>query len=198
MKRDSFVFYRSFFDAIKNLDYEIQSKVYNAIFTYQFDDEEIELEGIEKAVFTLIKPQLDANNAKYENGLKGGRPKTKTKPKQNQNKTKPKPNDNENDNENVNENDNIKIHFAEFVTMTNVEYQKLVDTHGKEFADQCITVLDNYKGASGKKYKSDYRAILSWVINKVKGDNPKAKKNVQAYHDDVTRQYDNLNNFYMN
>jgi hypothetical protein len=90
------------------------------------------------------------------------------------------------ENENVNENINItlnknnrkrgsqgkkeeeKVHFAEFVSMTNAEYEKLVSTYGKDFADQCITSLDNYKGSSGKKYKSDYRAILSWVIDKVK------------------------------
>lgn len=61
-----------------------------------------------------------------------------------------------------------KIHFAEFVSMTNAEYDKLVSTYGKNFADQCINSLDNYKGSTGKKYKSDYRAILSWVIDKVK------------------------------
>lgn len=59
-----------------------------------------------------------------------------------------------------------KIHFAEFVSMTNAEYDKLVSTYGKDFADQCINSLDNYKGSTGKKYKSDYRAILSWVIDK--------------------------------
>lgn len=61
-----------------------------------------------------------------------------------------------------------KIHFAEFVSMTNAEYEKLVSTYGKEFADQCIEILDNYKGSSGKKYKNDYRAIKTWVIDKVK------------------------------
>ena len=60
-----------------------------------------------------------------------------------------------------------KIHFAEFVTMTNAEYEKLVSTYSKEFADQCIETLDNYKGANGKKYKNDYRAIKTWVIDKV-------------------------------
>lgn len=69
-----------------------------------------------------------------------------------------------------------KIHFAEFVSMTNAEYEKLVSTHGKEFADQCITVLDNYKGSNGKTYKSDYRAILNWVVDKVKEQQAKNKK----------------------
>ena len=66
-----------------------------------------------------------------------------------------------------------KIYFAEFVTMTNTEYKNLVSTYSKEFADQCITILDNYKGANGKKYKSDYRAILNWVVDKAKQDNIK-------------------------
>lgn len=70
-----------------------------------------------------------------------------------------------------------KIHFAEFVSMTNAEYEKLVSTHGKEVADQCITILDNYKGANGKAYKSDYRAILNWVIDKVQ---QKSKANKSA------------------
>lgn len=68
---------------------------------------------------------------------------------------------------------NEKIHFAEFVTMTNAEYEKLINTYGKNFVDQCIKTLDNYKGSSGKKYRSDYRAILSWVVDKVKKDFPR-------------------------
>ena len=60
--------------------------------------------------------------------------------------------------------------------MTNAEYEKLVSTHGKEFADQCIEELDNYKGANGKKYASDYRAILNWVVDKVKQKNYKPQK----------------------
>ncbi len=61
-----------------------------------------------------------------------------------------------------------KIHFAEFVTMTNAEYDKLVSTYGKDFADRCIEKLNNYKGSSGKKYKNDYRAIKSWVVDSIK------------------------------
>jgi predicted transcriptional regulator len=60
-----------------------------------------------------------------------------------------------------------KCSFAEFVTMTNDEYSSLVVKLGSEEAAQrCIELLDNYKGANGKKYKNDYRAILSWVIQK--------------------------------
>lgn len=65
-----------------------------------------------------------------------------------------------------------KIHFAEFVSMTNAEFEKLVSTYGKDFADQCIKKLDNYKGSSGKDYKSDYRAILNWVVEEIKKGQP--------------------------
>lgn len=60
-----------------------------------------------------------------------------------------------------------KLHFAEFVKMTNAEYSTLSNKYSKEFADQCIDLLNNYKGSSGKIYKSDYRAILTWVVNEV-------------------------------
>lgn len=61
----------------------------------------------------------------------------------------------------------IYIPFAEFVKMKQSEYDKLVSEHGKTLTNKMIEVLDNYKGANGKKYKSDYRAILNWVRDKV-------------------------------
>lgn len=65
---------------------------------------------------------------------------------------------------------NAKKHkFAEFVYMTNDEYSSLMDRLGsKKLVNECIEILDNYKGSKGKKYRSDYRAILSWVIRRLK------------------------------
>jgi hypothetical protein len=74
------------------------------------------------------------------------------------------------------QNQETRMHFAEFVSMTNVEYEKLVNTYGKSFADQCIKKLDDYKGATGKNYKSDYRAILSWVVDEIKEKRSKKSK----------------------
>ena len=62
-----------------------------------------------------------------------------------------------------------KIQYAEFVSMTEDEHKKLVEAHGMEKVEEMVKVLDNYKGANGKKYKSDYRAILNWVIDRVNG-----------------------------
>ena len=107
--RDSFIFYESFYSGIRELNPEDQLEIYTAIFEYQFEEKEPQLTGIKKAIWSLIKPQLDANNDRYENGLKGGRPKKDTEKeetkKTNGYKNK-KPNDNDNDNVNDNENDN--------------------------------------------------------------------------------------------
>lgn len=73
-----------------------------------------------------------------------------------------------------------KIQFAEFVNMTQAEYDKLISAHGEERTKRMIEILDNYKGSKGKKYASDYRAILNWVVERVeeeeqKGGNRQAK-----------------------
>lgn len=85
--RNSFIFYKSFYESIKELDKDIQYEIYKAIIEYEFEKKEPNLKGVSKSIFTLIKPQLEANDIKYENGKKGGRPKTETKPNKNQKET---------------------------------------------------------------------------------------------------------------
>ncbi len=115
--KDSFVFYRSFYEAIKDLPRDIQGEIYTAIMEYGLNGKETEnLKPIAKSLFVLIKPLIDKNNQRYENGKKGGRPRkteTEQKPNNNQNKTEQKPNNNPNvdvnDNVNVNEEDNNSV-----------------------------------------------------------------------------------------
>ena len=71
----------------------------------------------------------------------------------------------------VKESKEEKTKQAEFVFLLELEYEKLVSDYGTVNTEKLIKELDNYKGASGKTYKSDYRAILSWVVKKVLGDN---------------------------
>jgi len=74
-----------------------------------------------------------------------------------------------------------KIKYAEFVFMKESEYQKLIQQYGEENTERMIAVLDNYKGSKGKTYKDDYRAILSWVVEKVVGKEvPKQQDKVVA------------------
>jgi hypothetical protein len=61
-----------------------------------------------------------------------------------------------------------KINYAGHVKLTDEEHQKLIDQHGEEDTAKMIEVLNNYKAASGKTYKSDYHAILNWVVERVK------------------------------
>jgi hypothetical protein len=111
MKRDSSIFYRSFYEAIKELPKTNQLEVYTAIFEYALNFSEVELSGLSKTIFTLIKPQLDANNKRFLNGKE---PKVKqtisepeAKPKQDISEHEA----NNNVNVNKNENENQKINF---------------------------------------------------------------------------------------
>jgi hypothetical protein len=72
-----------------------------------------------------------------------------------------------------------KITYAENILMTEAECQKLIDKHGQVATDWMIDALDNYKGAHGKKYASDYRAILSWVVGKYEEQKSKGRKPVE-------------------
>ena len=81
----------------------------------------------------------------------------------------------------------LKIKFAEFVAMTNDEYQSLIANEqlGCEAAvKRCIEILDNYKGSKGQKYKSDYRAILSWVIDRYKEEQQRRAVKTQTNSND--------------
>jgi hypothetical protein len=109
--RDSMIIYRSFYEAIKGLAKEDQGEVWNAVYSYALDFKEVELHGMAKVVFTLIKPQLDANISKYKNGKKEKQNRSKTEANDKQEKAKnkqtvSKTEGNVNDNENVNENEN--------------------------------------------------------------------------------------------
>lgn len=86
-----------------------------------------------------------------------------------------------------------KKKYAEFVHMTTDEYNSLIEKVGEHGANRCVEILDNYKGANGKKYKSDYRAILNWVISRYKEEKNKPAFNAkpQDNYSDPS-QYENL------
>lgn len=123
------IIYRSFYEGIKDLAPNEAIKVWNAVFEYGLNEQEPELDGLPSIIFKLIKPQLDANLRKYENGQKGGRPKnltetkakpnhnlseTKQEPKHNLTESKTKANVNENVNDNYNENEKENVNASVF------------------------------------------------------------------------------------
>lgn len=71
-----------------------------------------------------------------------------------------------------------KVQCADFVAMTNAEKEALIAKYGEADTLRMIEILDNYKGQSGKKYKSDYRAILNWVVDRLAEEKRKKPSSV--------------------
>ena len=138
--RDSFIFYRSFFETISDLEDKQQLEIYKAIAEFSLNDNLINLDGISKTIFRLIQPQLLANKKRYlnglkgaEHGIKGGRPKTQDNPlgyletQDNHNLTPNKPLDNPketpnitpNKNNNKNDNNNLNLNTNENNNLNN-------------------------------------------------------------------------------
>lgn len=179
MAKSSFTISLSFYKPISMLSDEQLGKLFRAIFQYQIGLE-VDI-GTDKDVcmaFEFFRSQFEIEDMKHqhrvqvnrENGRKGGKAKKQQKPEQpkvakesetsnsgqigaNEANRLPKPKD-----ENK--------QYAEYVKMTEAEYAKLVNDYGENGAKELVTILDNYKASSGKRYKSDYRAILNWCVEK--------------------------------
>lgn len=160
---ESMVFYRSFYDAIKGLDPEMQAEVYNAVFAYGLYGETLDMSPIANTIFTLIKPQIDANNKRRENGKKGaeygklgGRPK-----KDNGGKTATKPLKNPEATPNVNENVNVNV---------NDNNKRFVPPTVDEVAAYC---KERNNGIDAKAFVAFYES-KGWLIGKNKMKNWKS------------------------
>lgn len=98
MAKDNFIFYRQWWESIRELDPEQQSRVYDSLMRFAFDEIE-PTDTVARAVTTLMRSTIKRDLEKYErmcernraNGTKGGAPKgngnarkraTENKPKQ--------------------------------------------------------------------------------------------------------------------
>lgn len=122
MERDGFVFYRSFAEAIEGLSDELRLKCFDALIAYGIHGTESDLEGIPNIIFTMAKPQIDANNKRFMDGKKGGRPK-KTDGLENENQwfleNKPKEKDKEKEKDKVKEKEKEDINYQLIADMYN-------------------------------------------------------------------------------
>jgi len=171
MERDSMIIYRSFYEAIKDLDKDTKLQMYDAIFSYGLDFKQPpKLKGIAKVVWTLIKPQLDANLKKFNDGKKGGRPKKTTKKtsglqnkkpvvSKNKNHTfenqKPNVNVNDNVNDNVNGNENVNIKKDKNI----FSFENLTDKHNQIKRDFQIDSFPKLR-----RNKDLNKSFLMWLI----------------------------------
>lgn len=147
MTRDSFIFYRSFFEAVDELNPKEQAKTYRAIINFALnEEEETKISGISKMIYSMAKPLIEANNKKYRNGKKGGRPKDEDSPKKN-------------------------IKDIEYVILTETQYDKLIEKFGDTVTNKAIKLLDNWlakgsptaKGYIGKNHYAHFRSD-NWCI----------------------------------
>ena len=76
INRNSFVFYDSFYKAMSYLNDKEKIQYIDAICNYSLYGITIDMDIKIEAMFSLIKPQIDANIKKRENGKKGGRPRS--------------------------------------------------------------------------------------------------------------------------
>lgn len=215
--RDSIVFYRSFYEAIKEIPMEQQGVIYNAIYGYALDGIVPELTGVAKSIFLLVKPQIDANNERYENGCRGGAPKgnqnAKKQPKNNQKTTekqpvvdleeqKKQPNDNVNENVNDNENDlkeNVKrkstTQAKAFVKPTTEEVKAYCGERKNNVnAEKFVDFYESKGWLIGKNPMKDWKAcVRTWE----KGSTSPPNKPTNAYVDTNSEQYKDLEGYYI-
>jgi len=221
--REGFIFYRSFREAISDLQPEDQLKAYNAIFDYALDGIEPEVKGVASAIFKIAKPQIDANNQRYMNGKKGGRPKkhsdeenkpseNQNKPSENQNKPnddflKPKEKEKEKDKDkdkdlkekqtkrkkSVAESRIGKAKYADEVYLTEKEYTAFIEKYGREQTLWMIQKLNDYKQSSGHTYLDDAAAIRSWVIDEYEKRNRNNQPRAQNIIPDANHTEDQDN-----
>ena len=179
--RESFIFYASFYEALEGMDKESQADCLMALAKYALTGEtkEIPMTPIVRMFFTLVKPQVDANNKRFENGCKGGRPKknqdeTEEKPNKNQTITKPKPNVNDNVNV-IKENNNLAVITKESQQIDLEEWikeknQEPLPAKQKNFKKPTVDEVEAYVRESGYAVSAErfiaYYDSVGWKVGK--------------------------------
>ena len=198
--RDSVLFYRSFYDALKNIPCDERLKVYDAIMEYGMYDTEPELDGVALAIFLLAKPQIDANNKRYKNGCAAKQKKTVSKIEANckqdvskaeangkQNRSEAEAKEKEKEKEKVKEKVN-KI----FKPPTVAEVKAYCDERRNAVDPQSFVDFYESKGwMIGKNKMKDWKAaVRTWEKNETKTRLEGTAKLVKDNNNFARRNYD--------
>ncbi len=178
-ERKGFMCYRSFRDAINELPIEERLEVYESIVDYALDKIEPEtakMSGAVRMAWKLIKPTLDADWTRWQNGCKGGAPSesmrgnqnARKQPKTNQEQTENKPKTNQNK-PTVYQDSRIKIEDSRLEIVDNSKNNISRKNIEKEFLSEVEVdfrdVVEEwfaYKRERGEQYKSK-RAMQHFV-----------------------------------
>ena len=138
------VFLPSYHEAIKDLPDSDRLQMYDAIVRYGLYGEITELSAVTKALFTLIKPNIDSSQNRYraakENGQKGGRPKNQRE-NQKRNQTENQDIDNDTDNDTDKDSDNDTDKDSDFDSESDAEREcreKTESTERNRFYEQAV------------------------------------------------------------
>lgn len=199
-ERKAFSFYRSYYEASKDLPREAQADFLMAICAYIFDGVKPDLQGVASAMFKLAKPTLDTSIKRAFAGQTGGKLKANAK----QTDSKPEANDKQTDGNDettvkrymindymINDqviNDKEKIYKKEKpqrhkygqyknVLLSDDELEKLKTEFPLDWQDR-IERVSEYVASTGKKYSNFLAVIRAWA----KKDRPRivAKNDVQS------------------
>ena len=186
---DKFTFFASYYEAIEELDDKTRLKVYDMICRYALYGEIIESENpIEKSLFTVIKPVIDAGEKRGRGGAPVGnqnaRKTTKKQPKNNlkttQNNAKTTiettvettETNNININKNINKNKNINSKRGGFTPPTLSEVQAYCKERNNNVnAETFVNFYQSKDWYVGKNKMKDWKAAVRTWENKSRQEN---------------------------
>jgi hypothetical protein len=187
--RDTTIFYRSFYEAIKELDPKHQQQLYNGIFEYSLDFKEQNFTGVCKTVWTLIKPQLDANLKRFENGskpkLKQNESEIQAKPKRVKSKNEANNNNNNNNNDNNNE-ECVMSNNNKEITNRFIEFWNLYDK--KVSKDKCEKIWAKLLEKDIEKIFETLPSFLAKITDKKYQPHPTSYLNQKRWEDELQEQ----------
>jgi len=191
MSNESFVFYKSFWNAIENLQSDEEKlKAYQFIIGYGITgDMPPSEQSMAYTIFLMAQPNIDSNNKKKIDGKKWWAPEWNQNARKNwnmvenweidtkqpvvdlennqwlKNKTS-----NEDENEDENENEDIKKNekrkwYGEFkkCLLTDKQYEKVLKDYWKKAWEMLIKQVDRYCASKGRAYKDYVAAIRNFA-----------------------------------
>jgi hypothetical protein len=189
--RETMIFYRSFYESLNKLPATTKAEVYDAIFSYGLDFKEpVFNDEIARALFTLIRPQIDANIKRFNNGNKPKIKQKESKIEANNKQKESKIEANNNNNNNNNKNVNINLSINERKQLFYLSLSKFLN----EYSENMINDFFNYwseHGDNDKKMRFEKQTtfgisqrLKTWQRNeKTNFNNPKKINHEQ--HDKI-------------
>jgi len=183
------ILYRSFYDAIKLLPNDTQFEIFRAIFEYGLDEIEPTLSNQALPFWLLIKPNIQANRIKWENGCKAkskqNRSKTEAKQKRSRSKTEANVDVNVDENVDVEVNVKGKLDLSGYGQMAYlvqrwIDYKKSIKDNYKSQQSLDLFYKNLIKYSEGNAQIAE-EIIETSMANQWKGIfEPKNKKNNSA------------------